>query len=81
MRMLRAASCFQLIAAARLVPALVAGILVPGAIAQSGSQDFVIRQVRVFDGSHIIPVWVQGGNIAALGKEISRESASDEGRG
>ena len=50
MRMLRAVSRLRLIAAARLVLALLAGIPIPGATAQSGSHDFVIRQVRVFDG-------------------------------
>jgi imidazolonepropionase-like amidohydrolase len=41
---------------------------------QAGSEDFVIRNVRIFDGSRVIPtgdVWVSNGVIAAVGPRLA----------
>ena len=50
-------------------------------IAQSSapsSNEFVIRDVRIFDGTHVIPkgqVWVQNGKIKAVGTDLKAPAA------
>ncbi len=57
-----------------LLPALaLAGSLIPGASAQDGATPIAITNVRVFDGTRVIPkgtVVFQGNRIAAVGKDV-----------
>jgi imidazolonepropionase-like amidohydrolase len=52
-------------------------VLLVQSFAQSNNE-FVIRDVRIFDGTHVIPkgqVWVQSGKIKAVGANVKAPSA------